>query len=104
MRSLAPHDSYNVFLNLIHFYILGLAINYVPAKLSCPAESEKIMKSLKVILPLLAVLTFALPSLACSADDNKSADHSACKMHKHKQHSKRDQAMLAAKKERHVIV
>jgi Ni/Co efflux regulator RcnB len=47
------------------------------------------MKNLKIMLPLVALLMFALPNFACDRD--KSADHSDCKMHKHKQHGKKDQ-------------
>lgn len=47
------------------------------------------MKSLKIMLLLIAVLTFALPSWACGGDE--SADHSGCKMHQHRQHSKKNQ-------------
>lgn len=49
------------------------------------------MTSPRLILPLTAILMFALPSLACDGDDNKSTDHSNCKMHEHKEHSQKNQ-------------
>lgn len=47
------------------------------------------MKSLKIVLSLLVVLTCALPGLACGGDE--SADHSGCDMQKHKQPGKKNQ-------------